>query len=133
MAAPLLITTQQILAECERMLQQMSLCNYAEVGRRLGVSRQTIQARLRRAERSGEITPEIAARYRPIVGHTTQRCNTSLTPENHAFVYGLAEQLRVPPATVIHAAVTRYRESLLDLPRPVPPVPPSGPLPSEPS
>lgn len=113
MPQPRLVSTQQIVTECERLLQEIGFCNYAEVARRLNVSRQTIQQRLRSAETSGEITPETAARYKQLTGHTTQRFHTSLSPENYKFIIGLAEQLGVPPSHVLHAAVTRYRESFL--------------------
>ena len=114
MAQPRLVSTEQIVAECEHVLDKLGFCNYAEVGRRLHVSRQTIHKRLQAAEASGEISPETAERYKPLTGRVTQRFNSSLTPENHMFVMGIAAQLGVPPAYVLHAAVTRYRESLLE-------------------
>jgi DNA-directed RNA polymerase specialized sigma24 family protein len=40
------VTVEQIVAESEKLLNEVGICNYAEVARRLNVSRQTIQKRL---------------------------------------------------------------------------------------
>jgi len=108
------VSLEQIVHECEKLLSELGICNYAEVGRRLNVSRQTIQKRLQAAARCGDISPEIAARYRPTGSLLTTRFNTSLTPENAKFIRALADQLDVSPAYILHAAVNRYREALLD-------------------
>ena len=108
------VTVEQIVAESEKLLNEVGICNYAEVARRLNVSRQTIQKRLQVAAQRGEISPETVERYRYMGTTLTKRFNTSLTPENFDFIKALADQLEVPPAYILHAAVNRYRMSLLD-------------------
>ena len=107
-------TLEQLLAECESTLNTLGFCSYAEVSRRLGVSRQAIQKRLQATAQRGEISPEVVERYRYMGTTLTKRFNTSLTPENFDFIKALADQLEVPPAYILHAAVNRYRMSLLD-------------------
>lgn len=108
------VTIEQIVTESEKLLREVGICNYAEVARRLNVSRQTIQKRLQVAAQRGEISPEVVERYRYTGTSLTKRFNTSLTPENFDFIKALADQLEVPPAYILHAAVNRYRMSLLD-------------------
>ena len=107
-------TIEQLLTECESTLSTLGFCSYAEVSRKLGVSRQAIQKRLQTAAQRGDISPETVERYRYMGTTLTKRFNTSLTPENHEFIRALADQLEVPPAYILHAAVSRYRQSLLD-------------------
>lgn len=107
-------TIEQLLAECENTLTTLGFCSYAEVSRRLGVSRQAIQKRIQSATQRGEISPEVVERYRYMGTTLTKRFNTSLTPENFDFIKALAVQLEVSPAYILHAAVNRYRMSLLD-------------------
>ena len=107
-------TLEQLLAECESTLNTLGFCSYAEVSRRLGVSRQAIQKRLQTAAQRSDISPETVERYRYMGTTLSQRFNTCLTPENYEFMRALAEQLEVPPAYILHAAVDRYRMSLLD-------------------
>lgn len=134
MAYKSLLTIERIVAECEKLLNELGICNYAEVGRRLNVSRQSIQKRLQVAGERGEISPETVARYRPLGTFLTKRFHTSLTPENYEFVKALADQLDIPPAYILHAAVNRYRESLLDwAAAPVLPPLPGRPGPPPPS
>ena len=108
------VTIAQLIAECEKLLNELGFCNYAEVARRLNVSRQTVYKRLRDAVNRGEISPEVVERYRYTGTLLTKRFNTSLRPENYEFIKVLSEQLDVPPAYVLDAAVNRYRQSLLD-------------------
>ena len=108
------VSVEQIIAECEKLLNEIGICNYAEVARRLNVSRQTVHKRLQVAAQRGEISPEVVERYRYTGTSLTKRFNTSLTPENFDFIKALADQLEVPPAYILHAAVNRYRMSLLD-------------------
>lgn len=108
------VTLEQIVAECEKLLNALGFCNYAEVARRLDVSRQTIHKRLRDAAKRGEISPEIVERYRYTATILSKRFHTSLTPENYDFIKVLADQLEVTPAYILDAAVNRYRMSLLD-------------------
>lgn len=108
------VTLEQLVAECEKLLNELGFCNYAEVARRLDVSRQTVHKRLRDAVKRGEISPEVVERYRYTATLLTKRFNTSLTPENYDFIKILADQLEVPPAYILDAAVNRYRMSLLD-------------------
>lgn len=107
-------TLEQLLSECESTLNTLGFCSYAEVSRRLGVSRQAIQKRLQTAAQRGDISPEVVERYRYMGTTLSKRFNTCLTPENYEFMRALAEQLEVPPAYILHAAVNRYRMSLLD-------------------
>ena len=108
------VTIDQIVAASEKLLDEVGICNYAEVARRLNVSRQTVHKRLQVAAQRGEISPEVVERYRYTGTSLTKRFNTSLTPENFDFIKTLADQLEVPPAYILHAAVNRYRLSLLD-------------------
>ena len=108
------VTLEQLVAECEKLLNELGFCNYAEVARRLDVSRQTVHKRLRDATKRGEISPEVVERYRYTEKLLTKRFHTSLTPENFDFIKVIAEQLDVPPAYVFDAAISRYRMSLLD-------------------
>jgi len=108
------VSVEQIVAESEKLLNEVGICNYAEVARRLNVSRQTVHKRLQVAAQRGEISPEVVERYRYTGTSLTKRFNTSLTPENFDFIKALADQLEVPPAYILHAAVNRYRLSLLD-------------------
>jgi transcriptional regulator with XRE-family HTH domain len=95
-------------------MSELGFCNYAEVARRLGVSRQAIQKRLQAAAQRGEISPETVERYRYNGTSLKKRFNTSLSQENFSFIKALADQLEVSPAYILHAAVNRYRMSLLD-------------------
>jgi hypothetical protein len=108
------VSIEQIVAASEKLLDEVGICNYAEVARRLNVSRQTVHKRLQVAAQRGEISPEVVERYRYTGTSLTKRFNTSLTPENFDFIKALADQLEVPPAYILHAAVNRYRMSLLD-------------------
>ncbi len=104
---------QSILDTCEEVLTKYGVCNYAEVGRRLGISRQAVHQRLTTAVAQGAISQERADSYRPTSTKLTQRFNTSLSPENDEFIRNLANLLHIQPAYILHAAVNRYRASLL--------------------
>ena len=107
-------TVEKLITECESTLSELGFCSYAEVARRLGVSRQAVQKRLQAAILRDEISPEIVERYRFTGTSLSKRFNTSLSPENFDFIKTLAGQLEVAPAYILHVAVTRYRMSLLD-------------------
>lgn len=108
------ITTAQVLTCAENTFIRFGFCSYAKVARQLGVSRQAVQQRIQTALQQKQISPETVERYRHSKTHLTERLNTSLTPENFNFIKALADQLEVPPAYVLHAAITRYRLSLLE-------------------
>ena len=108
------VTLEQLVAECEQLLNELGFCNFAEVGRRLNVSRQTVHKRLRDAADRGEISPETVDRYRYTATLLNKRFNTSLTQDNYDFIHALADQLEVPAAYILDAAINRYRQSLLD-------------------
>ena len=94
------------------MLRTYGFLSFKVVGKSLDLSRQAIQLRLRRAHTKGDLDTFNYERLRPQLRSDNISREYSLSPENDAFIQDLVNKFEVFPATVVDAAVTRYRETL---------------------
>lgn len=107
-------TLQEIITACEDFNNEFGFVNYAEIGRRLGISRQAVQLRLRAAREQGLIDEYTHGRLRPPVRNDRVKMQLSVSPETKEFLYSVAARLDVHPSTVLEGAVNQYRRSLKD-------------------
>lgn len=105
---------EEIIAAVEAFNDTYGFVNYAEIGRRLGLSRQAIQLRIKAARTAGLIDDLTHTRLRPPVRTDRVSIDVRIAPEARDFAWGLAERLEVHPATVVEAAILNYKQSLRD-------------------
>lgn len=108
-------TLEQVLQACEDFLRTYGFVNYAEIGRRLGISRQAVQLRLKTAHDKGQIDDYTFQRLRPSLRNDNVEMCIKVAPETRAFLNGMAERLDLRVSTIVEAAITKYRHSLPEL------------------
>lgn len=108
-------TLDDILQACHDFNSTFGFVNYAEIGRRLGLSRQAVHLRLKDAKAKGLLDEYTHGRFlRPGTRSDRVDLHLKVAPETRDFLNSLSDQLDVRIATLVDSAVALYRERIRD-------------------
>lgn len=107
-----LFSLEDLVRECEDTLFTLGFISHKTVAERLGVTRQAIQHRLRRAHERGELTDEQFQRYSATSVSDPVSRDYQLSSQAVDFIQTVVDTHRVRHSTVVEAALAFYKASL---------------------
>lgn len=116
---------EALVATCERIYARDGFVKWADVATEHGISRQAVQARLKKATESGHLSPEDVTRWMSMSARLTQtkrnaearkaqerlRIQLTLTPENGDWLWRECDIRGLRTGDIINGLITKARSS----------------------